>query len=350
MKAPKVSILIVNYKNPELIQRCVSSILQYETELKFEIIVIDNHSEDESKSKIEALYPTVNWIECDYNSGFGRANNLGIKEANGEYILFINSDVVVVSPNTITSCLQQLSSLENSDRTILGTNLVNPDGSYQETLRLDFPGISRELNANPLYIIIIHRLLGRNTLQRKSEEQRLAHEKETYPAWINGAFLLVSRKQVEENQLHFDKDFFLYGEDMEWSWRANKNGMRFYHFPQLHLVHEGSASMPKEILKRSQIIVSDWLFHKKTRGSIYLFFVLWIVMHNLFMNGMLHFFAKLRGKKFTSAVTTEKEFRSIHWYLIRKYGIPLLFKKKLSLNKTFFTNCYQDETLLKKSK
>ncbi|MCH2223362.1 MAG: glycosyltransferase [Crocinitomicaceae bacterium] len=349
MKQTEISIIIVNYKNPKLIQQCVASILEFETELDFEIIVVDNHSEDESYAQLIQVFPEIIWIQCDYNSGFGRANNLGLEHASGKYILFLNSDVVLKAPNTLGTCLSRLKSLKNHEQYVLGTNLVNEDGSYQETLRLNFPGIGRELNSNPLYILLFHRILRRNKQQKKAEQQREAHKTETFPNWINGAFLLSSKNQLETKKLQFDPDFFLYGEDMEWAWRVNKAGMRFYHYPNSELIHIGSASMPNEFLKRSQIVVSDWLFHRKTRGKLYLSLILSIVLKNLVFNDILHFLARLRQKNMTEYTLQEKKFRRVHKYLLRKYGFKLLFKKTLSLEKSFFTNCYEDKTLLEKS-
>jgi GT2 family glycosyltransferase len=331
------------------VQQCVASILEFEKTLDFEIIVVDNHSEDESHSQLKLLFPKIIWIQCDYNSGFGRANNLGIERSSGEYILFLNSDVLLKKENTLSSCLTKLKSLDNHEQYVLGTNLVNEDGSYQETLRTHFPGFGRELNSNPIYILLFHRILRRNKQKQKAEEQREAHKTETFPAWINGAFLLFSAKRIRKNNLLFDRDFFLYGEDMEWAWRVNKAGMKFYHSPDCEVIHLGSASMPNEFLKRSQIVVSDWLFQRKTRNRLYLALIISTVFKNILLNDFLHFLARLRKKKMTEYTLQEQKFRSIHKYLLRKYGFQLLFKKTLSLEKTFFTNCYADKTLLEKS-
>ena len=154
---PKLSIIIVNYKNQKLITTCVRSIVESERDLDVEIIVVDNNSEDTSEKELKEIFASLKWIQMGYNSGFGRANNAGIRAANGEHILLLNSDVILEGKNIISQCLDQLKSLPKSDSTILGTRLVNEDGSYQETLRLSFPGLGREIRANAFYILIVER-------------------------------------------------------------------------------------------------------------------------------------------------------------------------------------------------
>ena len=94
----QVSIVIVNYKNPPLIVQCVKSILKYEKTVDYEIIVIDNDSQDDTEQQLRAIYPKLKWIQMGYNSGFAKANNAGTKETNGEYILFLNADTILIEP------------------------------------------------------------------------------------------------------------------------------------------------------------------------------------------------------------------------------------------------------------
>ena len=87
---PELSIVIVNYKNQDLILGCVRSIVEFEHDMDIEIIVVDNNSNDESEAKLREIYPNLKWIQMGYNSGFGRANNVGIKTATGEYLSLIH--------------------------------------------------------------------------------------------------------------------------------------------------------------------------------------------------------------------------------------------------------------------
>lgn len=343
-----LSIIIVNYKNQHLITQCVQSIVDCETALDYEIIVVDNDSQDDAESVLKKICPRLRWFQMGYNSGFGRANNVGIREAKGEYLLLLNSDVVVKQADTLRHCIDYLNSLPHPDKTVLGTRLVNPDGSYQETLRLEFPGIKREIKANPLYILFFERLMKREKIDK--DEQKHAHYRSGEVAWINGAFLLMNRSSAMEKKLLFDEDFFLYGEDVEWCWRVHKSGMKFIHWHVPELIHIGSASMPSNMFKRSQIIISDWLYLKKSRSVFYLFSTLVIVCFTTILNAFFYKIAQVRGRKIDDSSREEVAFRRILVYLMKRYGTMILFKKKLSSKTEFLTNCYADAVITEKTK
>lgn len=337
----KLSILIVNYKNQNLIIECVKSIIKYEKKLDYEIIVIDNNSEDDSEKKLREIYPYFNWIQMGYNSGFGRANNRGIKEAKGENILLLNSDIIINKPNILQKSLEFYFKLPSYKNTVLGIRLTNPDGSYQPTLRLDYYGIQKEIEVNPLYIYNTEKRLNKKLLER--EYQKEMHYHSGYVSWINGAFLMFHKSSILNKSLFFDKDFFLYGEDNEWCWRASKNGLKFYHWHEPEIIHIGSASMPNNIKRRAQITVSQWLLILKTRNAFYYLALLMVVICNLIFDGILHFQHRLRNKTITEYHIVESNFRKVYWYLLFKYGFRILFKKQLSNTTSFYTNCYEDK-------
>lgn len=344
-----LSIVIVNYKNQHLITQCVQSIVDFEKTLKYEIIVVDNHSNDDSESVLKAICPELIWIQMGYNSGYGRANNIGMQKANGKYLLLLNPDITIKETNTLFDCVEYFSALDDRKQMVMGVRLVNADESYQETLRTVFPSMKRIIRANPFYILIFDRLLKKNKKEMEKQKQKNAHYFSGKVAWINGAFLLMGKKAVLEKSLWFDEDFFLYGEDIEWCWRAHKQDMSFLHWHEKELIHLGSASMPNDLLKRCQITVSDWMMTKKTRGGVYFFVSLILESTNLIFDDMMYFFAKIRGKKTSEIIDKESKYRKIFWYLFRKYGLLILFKHKLSTSSTFYTNCYEDPILKRKS-
>lgn len=335
---PELSIIIINYKNQELILSCVHSIVKNEGELDFELIVVDNNSEDESKKELIKIFPNLKWIQTGYNSGFGRANNAGIKAATGKKLLLLNSDIIVQKPKTISSCLDYLNGLDDSKNTILGTRLVGKDESYQETLRLEFPGLAREVRANAFYILIVDRWLKKSF--KGKELQKEAHYRSGEVAWINGAFLLCDRATILDKQLFFDEDFFLYGEDTEWCWRAMKSGMKFHHWHEQQLIHLGSASSDNQKAKVQQVMASDWLYLRKTRGFWYTALTLFVIFKNQILDASLHFFARLRRKPLSEAVLLQKKYRKWILEILKKYWIQVLFKSNHSDEKTFKINCY----------
>ena len=91
-----LSIIIVNYKSPQLVLSCLETIYNETKIISFEIIIVDNDSKDDSRQIIQQHYPNVQWIQMDYNSGFARANNAGIRNAKGEFLLLLNSDTLIL--------------------------------------------------------------------------------------------------------------------------------------------------------------------------------------------------------------------------------------------------------------
>ena len=96
MNERTLSIIIVNYKTPDLVIQCIRSVYQETLRHPFEIIVVDNDSQDDSQARILAAFPGVTWIQMNYNSGFARGNNAGIRQATGEWILLLNGDTLVL--------------------------------------------------------------------------------------------------------------------------------------------------------------------------------------------------------------------------------------------------------------
>tara|TARA_X000000950_G_scaffold271366_1_gene352358 strand:- start:915 stop:1934 length:1020 start_codon:yes stop_codon:yes gene_type:complete len=338
MSSIEISIVIVNYKSQHLITQCVQSIIENETELIFEIIVVDNNSHDDAQNNLKQIYPKLKWIQMGYNSGFGRANNAGFKQAQGNYILILNSDSIILKKNTLLNCLKKHKTI-NKEKTILGIRLVDKNQQYQETLRLTFPGIKREVRANAFYILFIERLLGRK--YRGKEYQKEAHYRSGEVEYINGAFLLLNRNELLKHQLFYDNDFFLYGEDIEWAWRARKNGFNFYHWHEKEIIHLGSASSKSyEKARFQQIIASDWLYLRKTRGVVYTAFTIWIIFANQIIDSLFFTIAKFKNRKFNENELLQKRNRTWIYEILKKYAIVILLSNNYSDKQSFKINCY----------
>ena len=123
-----LSIIIINYKSANHVLACIQSIYNETEKYSFEIIVVDNNSEDDSELKIRKAFPDVKWIQSGYNAGFARANNFGIREANGEFILVLNADTIVLE-NALDRSIDLFKS--KTDAVACGVQLLNPDGTHQ---------------------------------------------------------------------------------------------------------------------------------------------------------------------------------------------------------------------------
>ncbi|MCH5717218.1 glycosyltransferase family 2 protein [Niabella hibiscisoli] len=123
----RYSIIIVNYKTPQLLNDCINTIVSTASFNETEIIVVDNDSADNSKELIMTSHPFVRWVDMGYNSGFARANNAGIKVSKGEIVLLLNSDTLNEN-NAIHNCFTRL---ENDSFVACGVQLLNVDRTPQ---------------------------------------------------------------------------------------------------------------------------------------------------------------------------------------------------------------------------
>lgn len=261
-----LSIIIINYKTAKITCNCIASIYKYETNLNFEIIVVDNFSNDNSKSLILKNYSQVIFIQMEYNSGFSRANNVGIKNSNGNYILFLNSDTLIYNKNSIKKSLNYY--IENEDKYsigLLGCKLLNSDKTLQYSSFKKFYSITDELKNNAIYIKLFDK--KRKSQIRTENKLKKNHENSHFTSWLCGAFLMTKKSIILENNLFFDEDFFLYSEDVELSNRFINKKLKNIFYSDISIIHLSGKSTAKSEKKHLQIILSLWLLYKKINGK-----------------------------------------------------------------------------------
>ncbi len=211
-----ISIKIVNYKSAQLVCDCLRSIYAQRSSIDFEVIVVDNDSKDDSKKKITTLFPQVIWVQMNYNSGFARGNNEGIRKSSGNVVLLLNPDTIIEN-NAIERCYNNFYS---SQYVACGVQLLNPDNSPQISGNYAMMG---GLN----YLLPLPFLGG----LLKSFANIFGVKKPNVPEakgvvevdWINGAFLMVKKNAIQKAGL-LNEDFFLYAEEAEWCSRLRKIG------------------------------------------------------------------------------------------------------------------------------
>ncbi len=240
----EVSIIIVHYKTPELTENCIQSFLRSDFQ-NFEIIVVDNNSNDGAGAQLKAKYSKLNWIYNDKNEGFGRANNLGISVAKGEYIFLINSDIEAHT-DTISICLQEIKSLKKPG--VLGCKLINKDGTDQNSQYFhsnDFKGILKD---NILYNYLFY---------KKPSELKA----------VMGAFMVIPRNVIEKCG-GFDPDFFMYTEEIELCHRIRSNDFKIHYTDKTSAIHiHGGSSVGSDWSLRQNLLSNALLFWK-TRGLV----------------------------------------------------------------------------------
>ena len=212
-----LSIIIVNYRSTKYILDCLQSAgpaLMQNKEIEW--IIVDNDSNDDGENQIGSLFPQVQFLQMGYNAGFARANNAGIKIAEGVHVLLLNPDTLLPE-NSILNCVQRLAA---SDCVACGVQLVHADktpqfsGSYftkgglNHVLELPYWGKAVKWVANVLNV---------------SKPSFIEVEKEIKVDWVSGAFLMVKQSAIKKAGL-MDEDFFLYAEEVEWCSRLGKTG------------------------------------------------------------------------------------------------------------------------------
>lgn len=259
-----VSIIIVNYKTPVLLKNCISSIFDKSEEVDFEIIVVDNDSNDGSEALIKGSFPTVKYIQSGSNLGFGKANNLGVRIAKGRNIFFLNSDTILLN-NAVKILSDYLD--ENPKVGVCGGNLFDERLKNIHSFSPRFPGIYTELDAI---------LNGR--LSKLKQNNTLQYNALNYPiqvAYICGADMMVKASVLKEVGV-FDPDFFLYFEETELSLRIKKQGYDLFNVPQAKIIHLEGASQTSSKSKLTFYNASRKKYYKKRYNLFKFFMVSWL--------------------------------------------------------------------------
>jgi GT2 family glycosyltransferase len=224
----KLSIIIVNYKTPQLLLDCIRSIYQFDTS-SFEFIVVDNFSNDNTEALLKEHFSDVIFVQMGYNAGFARANNAGIKMAKGAAYLLLNSDTIVVG-DAINISLQKL--LMADDYAGCGVQLLNSDGSPQISGNYIMTGGLNNLLPLP-YVGNMLKAVATAFSVKKPHVPNATGIVDV--DWINGAYLMVKRSVVDKAGL-LDEDFFLYAEESEWCSRLKKYG-KLCIYGDDHVIH-----------------------------------------------------------------------------------------------------------------
>lgn len=257
----KVSIIIVNYNVCYFVEQALKSVQKAIEGIEAEVFVVDNNSVDNSVDHIRKEFPEVKLIANKDNVGFSKANNQAIKEATGEYVLLLNPDTVV-EEDTIRKCVDFMDA--HPDGGGLGVKMVDGSGIY-------LPESKRGL---PTPWVAFYKISGLSSLFPKSKKFGRYHmgylgEDETSEIEIlAGAFMFMRSKTLDEVGL-LDEDYFMYGEDIDLSYRITKGGYKNYYLPETRIIHYKGESTKKTsinyvfIFYRAMIIFARKHFSQK---------------------------------------------------------------------------------------
>ena len=233
----KLSIVIVNYNVKHFLEQCLKSVYQAIQNVEAEIFVVDNNSVDGSQDMVRSSFPGVNLIANSKNTGFSTANNQAIKKSTGEYILLLNPDTIVPE-----NCFHAI--LEFADQTpdlgACGLPMFDGQGNY-------LPESKRGL---PTPEVAFYKMIGLNKIFPKSKKFGKYHlgylpaDQNHEVEILAGAFMLI-RKEVLDKIGLLDETFFMYGEDIDLSYRITKAGWKNYYFAGSRIIHYKGESTKK---------------------------------------------------------------------------------------------------------
>lgn len=215
----QLSVIIVNYNGLRFLKDCLDSLIDKLNTISYEIIILDNNSQDESCSFIKEHYPKVNLIESNKNHGFGKGNNEALNQAKGKYVLLFNNDTILLDK------LESILTLLEKDKSIgvIGINMVNANKEYLPAAG-NFPNFRNMFQFQKL-------------LDLGYEFQKGNFSKQYYEVgWLCGSFLLLSKETY--NKINgFDEDYFMYVEDVDFCKKIADLGLKRIFVPNLSYIH-----------------------------------------------------------------------------------------------------------------
>ncbi|PQB04780.1 glycosyltransferase family 2 protein [Aureitalea marina] len=244
----KLSVIILNYNVRYYLEQCVRSVQDALRSLDAEIIVADNASTDGSGQMMSQLFPGVTFLANSENLGFSKANNLAVREAKGEYVCLLNPDTAV-SQDTFVKVLSFAESAE--DLGALGVRLMDGTGHYLPESKRYVPTPWRALR----------KLLGLGGKESYYFNKLAEFQQGEVPVLV-GAFMLMRKdRYLEVGGL--DEDYFMYGEDIDLSYKLNKAGYRNYYLGSVTTLHYKGESTDKDSAYLDRFYGAMSIFYKK---------------------------------------------------------------------------------------
>lgn len=266
----KLSIIIVNYNVKYFLEQCLHSVFKATQNISAEVFVVDNNSVDGSCVMVQEKFPDVILIENKDNVGFSKANNQAMRIAKGEYFLLLNPDTVV-EEDTFTKVVQFMD--ETPDAGGLGVKMIDGKGSF-------LPESKRGL---PTPMVAFYKIFGLSSLFPKSKifskyhlgylSNNQIHEIEI----LAGAFMLMRKTALDKVGL-LDEDYFMYGEDIDLSYRIIKGGYKNYYYPNTTIIHYKGESTKKGSINYVRVFYNAMIIFarkhfSKGNANLFSFFI-----------------------------------------------------------------------------
>jgi N-acetylglucosaminyl-diphospho-decaprenol L-rhamnosyltransferase len=231
----QLSVIIVSYNVKYFLEQCLYSVEAACNNIDAEIFVVDNASTDNSIEYLQPKFPSIKFIQNNFNEGFAKANNKALQFAKGDYILYLNPDTIIAE-DTLLNCVQFLN--KNKSAGAVGVKMIDGSGNFLPESKRAFPSIIASFfKMSGLASLFSHSAFFNRYALGNLDENK-THEVDILP----GAFFMASRNILL--QLNgFDEDFFMYGEDIDLSYRIKQTGYKNYYLGNLSIIHFKGESM-----------------------------------------------------------------------------------------------------------
>ncbi|XOV67906.1 MAG: glycosyltransferase family 2 protein [Fluviicola sp.] len=271
----QLTVIVVNYNVEYFLDQCLQSVKKASKGLEIEIIVVDNASKDGSVEMLQEKHSDLQLILNEDNVGFSKANNQGIAIAQGKYVLLLNPDTVV-EENSFQKVIEYMDAHPEAGG--LGVHMIDGRGNFLPESKRGLP--------NPM--VAFYKIFGLSRIFPRSKrfgQYHLGHLSEFETAEIDilsGAFMLM-RKEALDKVGALDEAFFMYGEDIDLSYRIQKGGYKNIYFPRTTIIHYKGESTKKSsvnyvfVFYRAMVIFAKkhfsgnnaWLFSFLINMAIY---------------------------------------------------------------------------------
>ena len=255
-----ISIVIVNYNVQYFLDQCIQSILTSKHQLNVEILIVDNNSIDGSVAMLKEKYPNIHLVENKDNPGFAVANNQAIYLAQGKYVLLLNPDTLL-SEDTLENCFNKMEQDEKIGA--LGIKMLDGKGNFLPESKRGFPD----------FWTAFYKMSGLSKLFPKSKKFNKYHlghlnKDENHEIEVlSGAFMFLRKKALDEVGL-LDEQFFMYGEDIDLSFRISKGGYKNHYLSESSIIHfKGESTKKTSISYTKHFYNAMAIFNKKHFSS-----------------------------------------------------------------------------------
>lgn len=286
----KLSIVIVNYNVKYFLEQCLHSVLKACRELDTEILIVDNNSVDGSVQMIRKKFPEVHLIENKDNKGFSKANNQAIRKSRGEYVLLLNPDTLV-EDDTLTKIVQYMD--KHPEAGGLGVKMLDGKGKFLPESKRGLPSPSVAF----FKIFGLSRLFPKSHIFGKYHLSYLDKDQIHEIDILAGAFMLLRKKVLDKIGL-LDEEFFMYGEDIDLSYRITQAGYKNIYYPEARIIHYKGESTKKSSINyvfmfyNAMIIFAKKHFSQKNVRSFSILINI-AIYFRAFISILIRFFSRI---------------------------------------------------------